>query len=407
MVIKNLKKVADRILKAIRRKEKIILYGDADLDGVASVIVLKETLKNLNGQISAIYFPNRESEGYGITENGLNYLKAKLSFMKARRKKKTKFSSPAPHHNYGGGPALFIALDCGIGNFKEVKIANKMGFEVIIIDHHEVLDDLPEAKIIVDPKQKGDEYPFKGLATAGIAFKLSELLLKNKLTETLKQNFLELVALATIADMMPQENENKVMIEEGLISLENSWRPGLKAFLKINEIKNKISIRQIAQKIISALNASNRQDHLSQAFLLLTTSNDGEAEILAKELLENCYQKQIRIREITNEVEEKALKKISEPIIFEGNSSWPLVLVGPVASKICHIYKKPTFIFKKGEKESRGAVRTPEGKNAVEIMKNCSKFLITYGGHPLAAGFSTKNENLEKFKECLICQIKQ
>ena len=380
--IKNLKKTAQRILKAIKKKEKIILYGDADLDGVTAVIILKEALKNLNGQVATIYFPDREKDGYGINEEALKYLK--------------KFS-----------PALFLALDCGIGNFREIDLAKKMGFEVVVIDHHEILEKLPKAKIIVDPKQPRDKYPFKGLATAGISFKLSELLLKRKLTESLRRNFLELVALATLADLMPQEDENKLMIDEGLISLENSWRPGLRAFLKINEIKNQISTRQISQKIISALSAGGRKGYLNESFLLLTSSESQEAEILAKDLLEKSYQKHLRIREITNEVEEKVLKKIEEPIIFEGSSNWPLVLVGPVASKICHIYKKPTFVFKMGEKESRGAVRTPPGKNAVEIMKNCSKFLITYGGHPQASGFSLKNENLEKFKECLTCHVKQ
>ncbi|MDI6591734.1 MAG: DHH family phosphoesterase [Patescibacteria group bacterium] len=375
--IKNLKKVAQRILRAIKRNERIILYGDADLDGVASVIILKETLKNLEGEVEAIYFPDREKEGYGISELGLDYLK--------------QFS-----------PALLIALDCGIGNFEEVRLAKKIGFEVIIIDHHQVLDKLPEAAIIVDPNQKTDKYPFKGLANVGIVYKLSQILLKNRLTDSIKENFLELVALATIADMMPVEDENKIMIEQGLSSLMNSWRPGLRAFLKIDKIKNATTPRQTAQKIISALNAVGVKDHLNQAFLLLTISSQEEADLLAKDFLERCYRKQIEIKEITAEVEEKVLKKLTEPIVFEGESHWPLVLLGPVASKICQIYKKPTFIFKKGEIESRGAVRTPSGINSVEAMKRCSKLLKTYGGHPLAAGFNLKNENLKAFKNCLI-----
>lgn len=370
--IKNLEKAAQRISQAIKNKEKIILYGDADLDGVSSVIILKETLKNLGGKNLFIYFPDREKEGYGINKFALNFLKKEA-------------------------PALFIALDCGISNFEETKLAKKLGFEVIIIDHHEILDELPIAKIIVDPKQKGDKYPFKGLATAGIVFKLSEILLEEKLTENLKRNFLELVALATIADMMPQENENKIFIEEGLASLENSWRPGLKAFFKING-----AIKITNQKIISALNAVEVKNHLNETYLLLTSSSLEKAKLIARNLLEKVYQKQMRIREITNEVKEKILKKLKEPIVFEGNSSWPLVLVGPVASKICHLYKKPTFIFKRQETESRGAVRTPLGINSVEIMKKCSKYLITYGGHPQAAGFTIKNKNLEKFKNCLI-----
>lgn len=398
MVIKNLVKTSKRIKKAIGNKEKIILYGDADLDGVSSVIILKETIQNLAAVYPQtkrsygveVYFPNREIEGYGINESALNFLK--------------KFA-----------PALLITLDCGIGNFKEVKMAKKLGFEVIIIDHHQILDRLPEAEIVVDPHQKGDKYPFKGLATAGIVFKLSQILLKEKLTENLKRNFLELVALSTIADMMPQEDENKIFIEEGLASLENSWRPGLRAFFKINEIqprsrenslsllgKNYETIKMVSQKIISALNAVEVKNHLNEAYLLLTSTSLEKAKTIIRDLLKKVYQKQTRIREITNEVEEKILKKIDSPIIFEGDFNWPLTLVGPVASKICNLYKKPTFIFRKQETESRGAVRTLSGINSVEIMKKCSKYLITYGGHPQAAGFTIKNKNLKKFKDCLI-----
>jgi single-stranded-DNA-specific exonuclease len=381
MEIKNLKKVAQRIKKAIKKGEKIILYGDADLDGVSSVIILKETIKNLGGEVLAVYFPNREIEGYGINESALNFLK--------------KFA-----------PALLITLDCGIGNFKEVKLAKKLGFEVIIIDHHEVLDRLPSASIIVDPKQKGDKYKFKGLATAGIIFKLSQIL-SPKMADSLRRNFLELVALSTIADMMPQEEENKIFIEEGLSSLENSWRPGLRAFFEINELQNSGNIRMTVQKIISALNSTEVKNHSNETYLILTSDSLERAKVIARDLLEKLYQKQTRIREITNEVEEKILKKLDSPIIFEGDVNWPLVLVGPVASKICNLYKKPTFIFKKRETESRGAVRTPSGIDAVEIMKKCSKYLLTYGGHPQAAGFAIKNENLEKFKQCLISHLSQ
>lgn len=379
--IKNLKKTAQRILKAIKNKENIILYGDADLDGVTAVIILKETIKDLGGDVLAIYFPDREKEGYGINKEALSYLK--------------KFA-----------PGLLVASDCGIGNFDEVILAKKLGLEVIIIDHHEVLDRLPRASIIVDPKQKGDIYPFKGLATVGIVFKLSEILLKNKMTDLLRKNFLELVALATLADMMPQEEENKIMIEEGLFSLENSWRPGLRAFFEINEFQNSGTIRMTAQKIISALNSMEVKNHSNEGYLLLTSNSLEKAKTIAKSLLEKRYQKQIRIREITDEVEEKALKKLDVPIIFEGDDSWPLTLAGSVASRICNLYKKPTFIFKKREIESRGAVRTPPGINSVKTMKKCSKYLLTYGGHPQAAGFTIKNENLEEFRECLIKHLK-
>jgi len=382
MEIKNLKKVAKRILKAIKNKERIILYGDADLDGIASTIILKESIRNLGKEVLRVYFPDREKEGYGLNQKALNLLKKEA-------------------------PALLILLDCGISNFEEIKLAKKLGFEVIIIDHHEVLDELPQAKIIVDPKQKKDKYPFKGLSTAGIVFKLSEIIFGKNFSQNLKDSFLELVALATIADMMPQINENKTLIEEGLNSLRKTFRPGLKIFWEINDALNYRSIREISQKIISALNSGETKENLNTAYLLLTAGDKKAAARIAKELTEQSYQRQIRIREITREVEERVLKKMTEPLIFEGSDLWQLSFLGPVASRICQRYQKPTFIFKIGKEESMGAVRTPQDINGVEAMKSCSKIFKTFGGHPLAAGFTIKNENLEKFKDCLIKYFKK
>jgi single-stranded-DNA-specific exonuclease len=380
--IKNLKKVAERIKKAIKNKEKIILCGDADLDGTAAVIILKETIQDLGGEIFAIYFPDREIEGHGITETALNHLK--------------KFA-----------PALLLALDFGIGNFKEVKLAKKLGFEVIIIDHHQVLDKLPAASIVVDPQQKGDKYPFKGLAVTAIIFKLSELLLKDKIVKNLRRNFLELVALATIADMMPQEEENKIFIEEGLESLENSWRPGIRAFFETEPFKGYNNLNQKVSKIISILNVRDVERGLPASFRLLTCSSSEESRVIIEKLLKKSELRREKIKGTAERVKEKLSKKNEEPIIFEGDSAWDFTLISPVASIICQKYQKPTFIFKKLEKEAQGTVRTPSGIDSVSLMKKCSKYLLTYGGHPLAAGFRIKNEDLENFKKCLIKNLQR
>jgi len=380
MEIKNLNKVAKRIFKAIQNKEKIVLYGDADLDGVSSVIILKETIKNLGGKVTALYFPDREKEGYGISKEGLNSFK--------------RFS-----------PALLITLDCGIGNFKEIKLAKKLGFEVIIIDHHEILDKLPEAKIIIDPKQKGDRYPFKEFATAGIVFKLSEILLATKISQKLRKNFLELVAIATLADMMPQIDENKTFIIEGLSSLEESFRPGLRAFFQTSFLKN-YNLFQKVSKIISILNVRDVDNNLPAAFRLLTNSSLEKAKEIIKRLSEKNKWRKERIRDIIEEVEIRLSQKEKE-IIFEGGENWDFTLISPVASILAKKYKKPAFIFKKLEKESQGTVRVPLGIDSVALMKKCKKYLITYGGHPRASGFRIKNENLEKFENCLTKNLRR
>lgn len=371
--VKNLKKAAERIKKAVKNKEGIILYGDADMDGVSAVIILKEAIRNLGGEIVSIYFPDRETEGYGINKDALNYLKEQA-------------------------PALFIAVDLGIGNFEEVKIAKKLGFEVLIVDHHETLGKLPLASIIVNPKQKGDRYPFKNFAAAGVVFKLTEVLLGEKLTPALRNNFLELVALATIADMMPEQKDNLEFLNWGLASLKSTFRPGLKIFIECNENGS----RQIAQRIISACHAGGTKDHVNEGYLLLTSKSLEEAEVLAKELSEKSYTRHSRIQEIVHEVEERISKKSGEPIIFEGSKDWPILMAGPAASKICNVYKKPVFLYSQKEKCSQGAVRTPKGIDGVKPMIRCAKILETYGGHPQAAGFRVRNKNLEKFKKCLV-----
>ena len=374
--IKNLKKAAERILKAIKRKERIILYGDADLDGISSVIILKETINSLGGKVSAVYFPDREIEGYGITQLGLQYLKKHT-------------------------PALLIAVDCGIGNFKEVKLAKKLGFEVIIVEHHEVLDRLPQAEIIVNPKQKGDKYPFKGLATVGIVFKLSELILDEKIKGVLKNTFLELVALATLADMMPRQSENKLFIAEGLSLLKKTLRPGIKVFFKTEIFKSSLDFSQKVYKMISILNVRDIKNRFPASYRLLIASTSNEAEKIVKLLLEKGKIRKEKIERMIEEVE-KRIKGIPGSIIFEGDAEFELILVSSAASFICQKYQRPTFLYKKMDEDSQGTVRTPKDTDAVALMKKCKKYPMTYGGHPRAAGFRIKNSNLEKFKKCLI-----
>lgn len=372
--IKNLKEVAERIKEAIDSKERIILYADADLDGTASLLILEETIKNLGGEVSEVYFPDRQKEGYGLNKKALNYLKGK-------------------------SPALLILLDCGISSFQEIEMANKIGFEVIVIDHHKVLGKLPKASFIIDPKQADDEHPFKELCTAGIVYYLAQHLLGDRLKGFLKQNFLELVALATLADMMIEKEDNKIFIEKGISTLSESFRPGIKVFYDISEEKPTNS-RELAYKIISNLSAGEVRDHLTDIYRILKETDKLSVFLMAKDLIEKNKQKHQLIEKIVQEIEER-VEDNKENIIFEGDQEWPVALLGPVATKVQSIFKRPTFIYFKGQKESRGAVRVPKGVDSVEAMRHCEKLLKTYGGHPPASGFSIENKNLEKFKECL------
>ena len=373
--IKNLKKAANRILKAVKNQETIILYGDADLDGTASVVILKEAIKGLGGKNIIVYFVDRENHGYGINETGLKYLK--------------KFA-----------PALFITLDLGITNFNEVKTAKKIGFEVVIIDHHMLVGQLPDADIIVDPKQKTDRYPFKDLANTGIVYRLAKNLYKNKVPPELDVGFLELAALATLADMMPQEQENKFYIEQGLYSLEYTSRKGLKVFFGISSLKN-LSINKMSQKIIRALNVSGVKNRKTGTYTLLTCEDSKRARELAARLLKNADQRQMMIKEAVSEAGDRASKNLNNEIIFEGDPEWRNVLIGAIASRVCNKFKKPTFIYNKKRGKSIGAARMPHNYDAVKAMESCGKLLVIFGGHAPAAGFTIQNKNLKKFQTCL------
>ena len=379
MEIKNLQKAASRILKAIEDKEKIILYGDSDLDGATSVIILKESIQTLGGKVSAIYFPDRLEDGYGITMKALDELKELV-------------------------PALLIAVDCGIGNIKEVKEAKRLGFDVVIVDHHKVLDEIPSADIVVDPKQIGDMCPFKEFAAVGITFKLSKLLLQDKMSASLKANFLELTALGTIADMMPQVDENKVFTERGLEFLEDSWRPGIKAFFDMGFLNNQENFNDQVSRMISILNVQVRIDNAPACFKVLTETSSEDLRSLIGSLKKQHENKHKNIAKLVEKIEGK-IDGSKDPIIFEGGKKYEYMLIPGAASILCGTFEKPTFLFKKMEKESLGTVRSPASIDSVDLMKKCKQYVITYGGHPRASGFRIKNGNLKKFKTCLIEQI--
>jgi single-stranded-DNA-specific exonuclease len=373
--ILNIDKAAERIKKAVANNEHIILYGDSDLDGISSTTILGEAIKSLGGVVDSAFFPDRERDGYGINVRALEMLKDKA-------------------------PALFITMDLGIGNIKEVDMANEMGFEVLIIDHHEPLIGLPKASIIVDPKQEIDPYPFKNLANVGIVYNLAIELLGENISPNLKSSFLELAALGTIADMVPQIEQNAEIIEQGLRSLKHTFRPALRAFLNI--LGDGKVFENSLPKIISALNAAEPVDFQSKGYELLGCSDINECEEIIQKLLDKNKDKQQQIRNVVEEVERRIAKNSEQEIIFEGDPAWKLTFAGVVASIISSKYGKPVFIFKRGDTESCGSVRNPKGTNSVDAMKSCSKYLITYGGHANASGFRLKNENLENFKKELI-----
>ena len=376
MKIKNLQKAAKRIKKAILQKERIVLYGDADLDGICAVLITDEAIKSLGGSVAAYYFPDREKEGYGVTPKALEYLKQYV-------------------------PALLVTFDLGISNFEEIPMAKKLGFEVIVVDHHKVLDKLPKADIIVDPKQPGDTYPFKEFAACGLSLQLAKAILGKNLSDALYQSMVELAALGTIADMMVREQDNVQIIQDGLDAIPYSWRPGIRAFLESDIFASDANLETKVQQIIAILNVRDTKDRQPGAFRLLSCSSLPKAKKMIEVFVAKNKIRREQIERAADEVRMRIFHKKADPVVFEGSEEFEFMLLGAVASIISQETNKPAFIYKKSRKELLGSVRAPSGYDTVNAMQACDRFLDVYGGHPQASGFRATPDKEEGLRICL------
>jgi single-stranded-DNA-specific exonuclease len=380
--IKNLTKAAQRIKKAIADKERVILYGDADMDGVTAVLIAQEAIKSLGGEVTTFYFAEREKEGYGVTPTAIEYLK---------------------QHT----PALLVTFDLGISNFKEMPLAKKAGFDIIIVDHHKVLDRLPEADIIVDPKQPGDTYPFKEFAACGLSLQLAKELLGKQMSDTLYQSMVELAGLGTIADMMAREQDNVQIIQDGLDALPYSWRPGIRAFLESDIFLGQDTLEQKVQHMLAILNVRDTKNRQPGAFRLLSCPSLQKAKSMVEDFKEKNKLRREKIEAAAEEVRIRVFHKKADPLVFEGSDQFEYMLLGSVASIISQEANKPTFIYKKRKEGLLGSVRAPQGYDTVKAMQACHKYLDVYGGHPQASGFQTTGDKEEGLQACLFEYFKK
>ena len=352
------------------------MYGDADLDGVTSVLIAQEAIKSLGGEVAAFYFPEREKEGYGVTPKAIAYLQ-----------------------QYA--PALLVTFDLGISNFTEIPMAKKAGFEVIVVDHHKVLDKLPKADIIVDPKQPGDKYPFKEFAACGLSLQLAKELLGKKMSDSLYQSMVELAGLGTIADMMAREQDNVQIIADGMDALPYSWRPGIRAFLESDIFLGESTLEQKVQQMIAILNVRDTKNREPGAFRLLVCPSLLKAKKMVEQFAEKNKERRELIEKAAEEVRMRIFHKKAEPLVFEGSEQFEYMLLGALASIISQEANRPAFIYKKSKKGIIGSVRAPLGYDTVRAMQACDAYLDVYGGHPQASGFETKGEHEEELGVCL------
>ncbi|MBJ33196.1 MAG: single-stranded-DNA-specific exonuclease RecJ [Flavobacteriaceae bacterium] len=382
-LMKDMDKAVARLQHAINQKENIMVYGDYDVDGTTSVSLLTHFLRSQDLEVTP-YIPDRYAEGYGLSTKGIDAVKAaNIKFM--------------------------IALDCGIKAVKQVEYAKKLGIELIICDHHTPGDVLPDALAVLDPKRSDCTYPFKELCGCGVGFKLIQGLLQHQGKEVNEIiAYLDFVAVAIAADIVPIVGENRVLAFLGLQQLNNHPRPGLKAIMRDKPTKQIIS--DILFGIAPRINAAGRMKHGLDAVKLLLSESGEEAKKIAQEVeIYNTSR-----RKLEKEITEEALTQILENE-EENNATnvvysphWHKGVIGIVASRIIETYYRPTLVFTMSSQGILAAsARSVPGFDLYKAIDACRSHIIQFGGHKYAAGVTIKEENYKAFKENFEAQVAQ
>lgn len=365
----------ERIIKAIDNQEKVIIYGDYDVDGITSITVLKKFLKTC-GLEADYYIPNRLSEGYGLNRAAIDYIKEK---------------------EY----TLIITVDCGISGIEEIEYANSLGIETIVTDHHEPMEVLPPAVAIVDLKRKdNDTYPFKSLAGCGVVFKLTQALgMRLGINEKEYLKYLDIVCVGTISDIVPLVDENRVIAKLGLKLVEVTRNPGLKALLNASGYKV-VNSNTISFGIAPRINACGRMGYEEEALKLFLTENLVQASEITERL--NKYNRDRQ--EIEKNIYDEAIKMMEKEdsnaqSIVLGSNNWHHGVIGIVSSKITEMYFKPSILICFEGEDGKGSGRSIPGFDLHEALAETAKYLEKYGGHEMAVGLSLKKKNFNRFKE--------
>ena len=369
----DMKPAVDRIIKAIDNNEKVIIYGDYDVDGITSITVLHKFLKE-RGLTTGYYIPNRLSEGYGLNKAAIKKIAEE-------------------------GYKLIITVDCGISSLEEIKYANELGMEVIVTDHHEPLDTLPKAIAVIDCKRKDNKYPCNVLAGVGVAFKLAQAISQRlKLDEKEYLKFLDIVCIGTISDIVPLIDENRVIAKLGLKLAKVTKNPGLKSLILASGY-NDINSNTVSFGLAPRINACGRMGHEIEALKLFLTDNLDEVIKITDSLnLYNRERQEIEKRifdEVISEISNKKLDKNNAIVV--GKENWHHGVIGIVASKITDLYFKPSILICFEGEEGKGSGRSVPGFDLHDALCKSNKYLNKYGGHAMAVGLSLDKKNFEDF----------
>lgn len=388
MLFSGMQNALDRLWYANINQQKIMIFGDYDADGVCGSSIIYRALSFLKFNLE-IYLPDREKEGYGLNNQAIEF--AKKNDCK-----------------------LIISVDCGISNYKEVDYAKNQGIDVIITDHHDVPEKVPEATAIIHPGWDRN-YPFAGLSGGGVAFKLASAIIADKrysLTLEDQQKFLkwqlDLVAISTVADMVPLVNENRVLVFYGLQVLRKTRNLGLqKMILTAQKNLEKMDETSIGYVIAPRINAAGRMAHANIAFKLLTTDNVVEALNLSLDLEKSNNQRQQEVEQMVDFAFKQLGVDYDKPTAIVVADNWPTGLIGLVASKLSEKYNRPSLVITRKDDKAVGSGRSPADFNLIACLHGLNKYFERYGGHPGAAGFSMEYQKVDDFIESFNNVVKE
>ncbi len=375
-LLKDMDKAVIRIKSALENKEKITVYGDYDADGVTSSTILVLCLKELGGIVD-YYIPDRETEGYGIS-------KASIDFLAQR------------------GTRLIVSVDCGITAVEECKYASSLGIDTIITDHHECSDIIPDAVAVIDPKQDDCNYPFKALAGVGVALKVCQALLKDKMSYyDVLLKYSDLTAIGSVADIVPLVDENRIICDVGLKKIKEHTNVGIKALFDVAGVDmDTVNTTKIGFVIAPRINAAGRLESAQRAIDLFLCDNYEEAYKIAKDLSDFNTQRQNIEIQILKEAEEMFLEKYKDDkIVVLCNKEWHHGVVGIVSSRLTKKYMKPCILLSQcPESNYKGSGRSIEGFSLYDALDYCKDLLVTFGGHELAVGLNIEFSKIDEFR---------
>ena len=389
-LILNMEKAVERILRAIDVEEKIVVYGDYDCDGIPGSVILHDFFKKIGYKNFENYIPHRHDEGYGLNTDAVDEF-AKTS------------------------TTLLITVDCGITDVKEVAHANSFGIDVIVTDHHLPQEVLPSAYAILNSKQKDDTYPDNMLCGAGLAWKLVQALLKKRakewnVGEGWEKWLLDMAGLSTIADMVPLRNENRVLAHYGLKVLRKSPRPGLMKLLrKLRVDQRYLTEEDVGFTIAPRINAASRMGIPMDAFRLLSTTDETEADVLSDHLNEMNETRKGVVAVMIKEAKKKIASREMREVIVVGNPAWKPGVLGLAANRLMEDYERPVFVWgREGGTHIKGSCRSDGSINVVELMVNVRQgIFLDVGGHELSGGFSISHEQIHFLEEEIILAYKK